>query len=99
MQIYFYQRKSHLNMFSLQKITKLTLFNVTLRAKMLSKLILTGGKNDKILTTVVVWAYYAWILTKSQYHTLSMISESKLFENFCKLQQKHAIMNELWVKL
>ena len=63
------------------------------------KLILTGGKNNKILTTVVVWACYAWILTKSQIHTLSMISASKFVEQFCKLQQKHAIMNELWVKL
>ena len=49
-------------MFSFQKITKLTCFDVTLRAKMFSKvvkLILTGGTNDKILTTVVVWACYA----------------------------------------
>ena len=49
-------------MCSFQKITKLTLFDVTLREKMLSKvvkLILLGGKNDKILTTVVVWACYA----------------------------------------
>ena len=43
------------------------------------KLILSGGKIDKILTTVVVWACYAWILTKSQIHTLSMISAFKLF--------------------
>ena len=64
------------------------------------KLILTGGKNDKILTAVVVWACYAWILTKSQYTTLSMISASKRFRKvFCKLQQKHTIMNKLWVKL
>ena len=68
-------------MFSFQKITKLTWFDVTLRAKMFSKvvkLILTGGKNDKILTTVVVWACHVWFLTKSQIHTLSMISASKL---------------------
>ena len=48
-------------MFSFQKITKLTLFDVRLRAKMFSKivkLILAGGKNDKILTTVVVLACY-----------------------------------------
>ena len=58
------------------------------------KLILTGG-NDKILTTVVVWACYVRILTKSHIHTLAMISAPKRF----KLQEKHAIMNELWVKL
>ena len=63
------------------------------------KLIFTGGKNDKILTTVIVWACYAWILTKSQIHTLSIISASNFLERFCKLQQQHAIMNELWVKL
>ena len=63
------------------------------------KLILTEGENDKILTTVVVCACCVWILSKSQIHTLSMISASKIFEQFCKLQQKHAIMNELWVKL
>ena len=43
------------------------------------KLILTEGKNEKIFTTAVVWAYYAWILTKSQIHTFSMISASKRF--------------------
>ena len=63
------------------------------------KLILTGVKNDKILTTVVVWTCYAWIFTISQINTLSMISASNVLEQFCKLQQKHAIMNELWVKL
>ena len=63
------------------------------------KLILTGGKNDKIFTIVVVCACCVWILSKSQIHTLSMISASKLLEQFCKLQQKHAIMNKLWIKL
>ena len=53
---------SSLHVFIPKKITKFTSFDVTLRAKMfitVVKLILTGGKNDKILTTVVVWACYA----------------------------------------
>ena len=58
-----YQRNSILNMFTNQKITKLTGFDVTIRAQMFCKvvkLILTGGKNEKkILTTVVIWACYA----------------------------------------
>ena len=43
------------------------------------KLIYQEVKMKNILTTVVVWACYAWILTKSQIHTLSMISALKLF--------------------
>ena len=85
-------------MFSFQKITKSTWFDVMLRAKMFSKvvkLILTGGKNDKILTTVAVLACYACILTKSQIQTLSMITASNFLEQFCKLLQKHAIIVEL----
>ena len=49
-------------MFLTQKITKLSGFDVTLRTKMLSKfvkLILTGGKSEKIFTAAVVWACYA----------------------------------------
>ena len=38
-------------------------------------------------------------MTKSQMHTLPMISASKLLEQFCKLQQKHAIMDDLWTQL
>ena len=34
-------------------------FSVDLRFDCIFKLILTGGKNDKTLTTVVVWACYA----------------------------------------
>ena len=61
------------------------------------KLILTGGKNDKILTIAVVWACYAWI-----YHRFTpchLFPRQNFLEQYCKLQQKHAIMNELWVKL
>ena len=46
----FYQRNSILNMFTTEKITNLTWFDVTIREQMFRKvvkLILTGCKNEK----------------------------------------------------
>ena len=50
MQSFVFQRNSLLNMFSTQKITKLTSFEVILLAKMFRKVVklnLTGYKNEK----------------------------------------------------
>ena len=59
-------------MFATKKLTKLTWFDGKIIAEKVSKvvkLILTGGKNENISTTVVVSACYAWILTKLQIYT------------------------------
>ena len=64
------------------------------------KLILTEGKNEKILTTAVVYGLL-W-LNLDQNKDSHLVNDDRIrtfLRQFCKLQQKHAIMNELWVKL
>ena len=62
MQSFVLSLNSLLSMFTTQKITKLTSFDVTIWAKFFCKaikLILSGGKNGKILITVFVLTCYA----------------------------------------
>ena len=49
------------------------------------KLILIGGKNDKIFTTVIVWGLYAWITNS---YLVNDFPHQNFLDKFCKLKQK-----------